>query len=327
MSLRLVMMGTGPFAVPTFEALLRSPHQVVCLITRPPVAAKGRGGEPSNPMRAVAEAHGLPVFAPLDVNTPDACATLASAQPDLLVVCDYGQILKPNTLATARLGGINLHGSLLPKYRGAAPINWAVWRGERETGVTVIHMTPLLDGGPILATRSTPIRPLETTAELEPRLAQMGVEPVMESLECLVAWDGSSPLGQPQDPALASKAPRLKKSDGLIPWQQTARQIQNQIRALQPWPGSYTFWARGTGEPLRLVIAQVQVLLADPASDDNQPVREPGTIVAAAGQQLLVATGSGLVAIERLQPAGKRLMDAAEFLRGYGLRPGDRFGA
>lgn len=326
MALRLVMMGTGPFAVPTFEALVRSPHEVLCVVTRPTVPGKGRGAEHVNPMRAAAEAHGLPLFAPEDINTAAARDTLASAQADLFVVCDYGQILKRRTLATSRLGGINLHGSILPRYRGAAPLNWAIWQGESKTGVTVIHMTPLLDGGPILAVRHTPIGPLETAAELEPRLAQLGVEPVLESLELLASWDGKSTLGQPQDPALASKAPRLKKTDGLIQWNQTARQIQNQIRALQPWPGCYTFWSRDAGEPLRLVIEQVRVLLSDPADDDCQAVAEPGTIVAATGNQLLVTTTGGLVSIERLQPAGKRMMDVAEFLRGYPLQPGQRLG-
>lgn len=327
MSLRLVMMGTGPFAVPTFEALVRSPHQVLCVVTRPPVPGKGRGAENVNPMRAAAEAHGLPVFAPQDINTAEARDTLASAQADLLVVCDYGQILKKETLATSRLGGINLHGSILPQYRGAAPINWAIWNGEAETGVTVIHMTPLLDGGPILAVRRTPIEPLETAAQLEPRLAQLGVEPVLESLERLAAWDGVTSLGEPQDPNRASKAPRLKKSDGLIQWSQTARQIQNQVRALQPWPGTYTFWSRGSGEPLRLVVDQVQVLLSDPADDQCPSVASPGTIVAAAGNQLLVTTAGGIVSIDRLQPAGKRMMEVAEFLRGYPLQPGQLLGA
>lgn len=325
MPLRVVMMGTGPFAVPTFDALMRSSHHVVCLVTRPPVLGKGRG-EQVNPMREAAEPYRLPVFAPPDINSAEACATLVTAKADMHVVCDYGQILKPATLATARLGGINLHGSLLPKYRGAAPLNWAIWQGERETGVTVIHMTPQLDGGPILTTRRTEIGPTETAGELEPRLAAMGVDPVFESLAMLERWDGVTPLGQLQDPALASKAPRLKKSDGAIPWQQSARQIHNQIRALQPWPGSFTFWSREGDEPVRLVIGKVHALLGDPASDEPQASAEPGTILVASGDQLIVATGGGFVAIERLQPAGKRMLDVAEFLRGYPLRPGQRLG-
>lgn len=324
MPLRLVMMGTGPFAVPTFEALLASPHAVSCVVTRPPVPAKGRG-EMVNPMRSAAERHGLPVYAPQDINTDDARAMLRSAEADLLVVCDYGQILKSETLAVARLGGINLHGSILPKYRGAAPVNWAVWNGDAETGVTVIHMTPLLDGGPILAIRRTPIGPEETTEQLEPRLAQMGVEPVLESLELLAAWDGRSPIGQPQDASLACRAPRLKKTDGLIPWSDSARQIQNRIRALQPWPGAYTFWSRGGGEPLRLLLDQVRIVPNEELG--AEPLDSPpGTVLGVVDGRLRVATGDGVVAIERLQPAGKRRMDVGEFLRGYPLRPGQRLG-
>lgn len=326
MPLRLVMMGTGPFAVPTFEALCQSAHQVTCLVTRPSVVNKGRGPEPVNPMRQAAERLSIPVYAPQDINSDEARSTLASAAADLFVVCDYGQILKRETLALARLGGVNLHGSLLPKYRGAAPIQWAVWHGDSETGVTVIHMTPQLDGGPILAIRTLAIEPTETAEQLEPRLSRLGVEPVLESLDLLAAWDGSSPIGQVQDQQQASRAPRLKKTDGAIDWTRTARQIQNQIRAVQPWPGAHTFWQRGPGEPLRLAIDRVELMMADPASDEAHPVADPGVIVATAGDRIIVAAGQGLVAIRQVQPAGKRMMSVGEFLRGYPLKAGEKLG-
>jgi methionyl-tRNA formyltransferase len=318
--MRLVMLGTGPFAVPTLASLIDSRHEVAALVTRPVPPARGREKSPANPMRELAEARGIPVHAPDSVNTPEAHGLICHLQPDLLVVCDYGEILSRSTLGLAPLGGINLHGSLLPKYRGAAPVHWAILEGEAETGVSVIHMTPRLDGGPVLATRRTAIGPDETTPELEARLAELGVEAVHEAIERLERWDRRGPLGTPQDPALATKAPRLKKEDGLVDWSRSADQIRNQVRALKPWPTTYTFWHRSRGEPLRLILDEVAVA-ATP-----QRAGEPGEVVKSDGQRLVVAAGQGALEIRRLQPAGKRVMDASEFLRGYPVRVGDRLG-
>jgi methionyl-tRNA formyltransferase len=317
--MRIVVLGTGPFAVPTFAALLDAGHDVPALVTRPTPPAKGREKGPLNPMRDLAEWRGIPVLAPESINTPDARQQLAELRPELLVVCDYGQILSSETLAIAPLGGVNLHGSLLPKYRGAAPVHWAILNGDAETGVTVIHMTPRLDGGPILAVRTTPIGECETMPELESRLSKLGVEAVLEAIAKLQAWDHSSPLGMPQDPKLATKAPRLTKQDGAIDWSRTAEQIRNQVRALMPWPGTYTNWHRTSGEPIRLILNQVRSVECGVRS-------EPGNVVIGDGQQLIVAAGNGALAIERLQPAGKRVMDASEFLRGYAVKVGDRLG-
>ncbi|MFM8251514.1 MAG: methionyl-tRNA formyltransferase [Planctomycetota bacterium] len=320
--MRLVMMGTGPFAVPTFESLLDSSHEVLALVTRPAPLNHKRVAVPVNPMRQVAEKRGLPVYDPQSINTDESRDWLAQWQADLLVVCDYGQILSSATLATTRLGGINLHGSLLPRYRGAAPVQWAVYHGDPETGVAVIHMTPLLDGGPILTLRRTAIEPQETAADLEPRLAQLGVPAVLEAMETLAHWDGTSPLGQPQDAAQASKAPRLSKALGQIDWHQSARQIRNQIRAFQPWPGAYTDWLTPKGEWLRLILQQVAEEPL-PASDVTPAA---GEIVRADQTQLWVATGTGALRIERLQPASKRSMAVAEFLRGHPVQKGQRLG-
>src|SRR4051812_20528698 len=252
--MRLVVLGTGPFAVPMFQSLIDSRHQVSALITRPVSPSKSRDKQPANPMRQLAESRGLPVFAPATMNSEEGQRLLRELVPELLVVCDYGEILSSDVLALPALGGINLHASLLPKYRGAAPIQWALLNGDSETGVSVIHMTPRLDGGPILTTRTTPIGPDETHPQLETRLAQLGVEPVHEAIERLETWDRASPHGTAQDPAQATKAPRLKKEHGAIDWSRTAEQIRNQVRALKPWPGTYTFWLRSGHEPLRLVI-------------------------------------------------------------------------
>jgi len=314
--MRIVMMGTGPFAVPTFQALLESDHEVVALVTRPVRPVRGRGGAPINPMKEVADAAGLAVISPESINEPNALEQLKGWAADLFVVCDYGQILSADALSLSRLGGVNLHGSLLPKYRGAAPVQWAVFQGETETGVTVIHMTPRLDAGPCLAQVATPIGADETSEELEPRLSQLGVPAVLDSIRMLAEHDGESPLGEIQDPSQATKAPRLKKQDGCVDWSRSAQQIRDQVRALKPWPGTYTELAKKGGQPLRLILDAVEV------ADSSQQADDPGTVVLADGKQLHVATGEGVLAITHLKPAGKRVMEVAEFLRGHRIEPG-----
>lgn len=308
--MRLVMLGTGPFAVPTLQALAGSRHEVLLVVTRPPV---GRSAEAS-PVHQAAESLGLAVWSPATVNEGDAQERLKSLGADLLVVCDYGEILRPETLATARLGGINLHGSLLPKYRGAAPVQWAILRGEAETGNSVIQMTPGLDAGPCLAQQRVPIEPDETAVELEARLAKLGIEAVMDAIEQLERGN-ATPVAQ--DKSLASKAPRLRKEQGAIDWARPAQEIKNQVRALQPWPRAFTFWQPASGQATRLNVDRVAVI-DDAASGDA------GVILENAGR-LIVATGEHAIEILQLQPAGKRSMTAAEFLRGNRVQVGERF--
>jgi methionyl-tRNA formyltransferase len=314
--MRLVMMGTGQFAVPTFRALFASGHEVVALFTRPPRTGAGKHRTADNPMQAVAEERRLPIFWPESIKAPEAVAQLESLAPDLLVVCDYGQILSTAALATARLGGINLHGSLLPKYRGAAPINWALYNGDPETGVTVIHMTPRLDAGPAIGQVRTPIGPTETTPQVETRLSELGAPAVLEAIAALAAGNAQPIV---QDETLATPAPRLTKASGLIDWSRTAVQLANQVRAFQPWPASFTFWQRGAGEPLRLIVDRARPL--DAPSD-----AAAGTVVTSRGNQLEIATGGGLLSIEAIQPAGKRVFTVPEFLNGYPLLPSVRLG-
>ena len=334
--MRIVVLGTGPFAVPMFQSLLASPHEVRALITRPTPPVRSREKAPLNPMREAAEQHGLPVHAPASINTEEGQSLLKQLEPELLVVCDYGQILAGEVLAIAPLGGINLHASLLPKFRGAAPIQWALLQGDSETGITVIHMTPRLDGGPILATRATLIGSDETHPDLEHRLASLGIEPVHEAIRSLAEWDRASPLGTRQDAGQATKAPRLKKEHGAIDWTRSAEQIRNQVRALKPWPGTYTFWRRPGHEPLRIVIDQVSILgrglraaariaglTAEQAALGGD---QPGQVVVSDGKQLIVATGDGGLSISAVAPAGKRHMTVEEFLRGYHIREGDVLG-
>ncbi len=314
--MKLVMIGTGPFAVPTFRGLLETHHSIVALVTG---ALKRRGGRvlPAGPMRDVAHEHALPIFDPDDINTADAQEVLAGYDADLLVVCDYGQILSATTLSAARLGGINLHASLLPKYRGAAPINWAIYYGDQQTGVSVIHMTPQVDAGPVIAQGTTVVEPDETAVELEQRLSEIGAWFVRRAIDSL---ESGILEAFPQNPTLASKAPRLKKTDGLIDWSRSAVAIKNQVRAMEPWPKTYTFWHRADGPALRLILGPVSVVECAAAGGP------PGTVLEAVGDRLVLATGEGAAALAGVQPAGKRYFAVPEFLRGYRVRPGDRFG-
>lgn len=308
--MRIVVMGTGPFAVPSLRALHASEHQVLCAASRPP---RGRRAKPA-PVFVAAEELGVETWLPETVNCDEARAKLAAFKADLLVVCDYGEILKPATLAATRLGGINLHGSLLPKYRGAAPVQWAVFNGDAETGNTVIQMTPGLDAGPALGVQRIPIDPDETAGELEARMAELGAEIVLEVVAQLAAGT-ASPVSQVK--SQATKAPRLTKEMGLIDWARSATGIKNQVRALQPWPRAFTAWQRTEGEPMRLILHRVR------ADVEATPSDAPGTVVQCEGT-IAVATGDGLIFLEDVQPAGKRMMSVADFLRGSAVRVGER---
>jgi methionyl-tRNA formyltransferase len=314
--MRLVMMGTGAFAVPTFRGLYETHHAIVALVTGP-IRERGKRGQSIAPIRQIAQEHDTPVFDPEDINAEESRWRLRQFDADLLVVCDYGQILSAETLATARLGGVNLHASLLPKYRGAAPINWAIYHGETETGVSVIHMTPRVDAGPLIAQAQTPIYPDETAVELEARLAEIGAWLVRRAIDSL---ESGVLQALPQNPALASKAPRLKKTDGLVDWNRPAEAIRNQVRAMEPWPKTYSFWRRPGALPLRLILGPITVI--DPATAQAPP----GTVLEAAGDRLVIATGDRAARILSIQPSGKRMMTIDEFLRGYRVQPGERFG-
>jgi len=312
--MRIVMMGTGPFAVPTLRALRASQHEILAVVTRPTPPMKGKRRPPRNPMREAAEELGLPVLDPASINADEARAALVELCPDLFVVCDYGQILKGATLDIAPRGGINLHGSLLPKYRGAAPVAWAIYHGETESGDTVIQMTPGLDAGPMLGQVRLPISADDTAESLEARLSEIGAPLVVEVVDAIAAGTTSP---SEQDTSQATKAPRLKKEDGQIDWSRSAVEIERQVRAFHPWPRTFCWLQRKEKEPLRLVITKAEAL----ADETDAP---PGSLVEAA-DRLTIATGCGLLALFELQPAGKRQLSALEFLRGYPLRPGDVF--
>jgi methionyl-tRNA formyltransferase len=333
--MRLVMMGTGTFAEPTLEALLGSGHQVAGLVTQPDRAVgaeRGSTRQTGKGMKNIAQEKSIPVYQPESINTLDGVAALQAWQPDLLVVAAYGQILKPDVLATAKHGGINVHASLLPKYRGAAPIAWAIYHGEKQTGVTIIQMTPQLDAGGMIAQEAVDMGPDETAGELEARLAPLGAKLALESIERSAAGT-AKPL--PQDKSQVSKAPKLKKEDGLIDWSRGADQICNHIRAMQPWPTAYTFWHRLGKTPVRTIICRAVPAPPGRWTIDSPNKWRPGERINRPDDtsRLCVATGflpsgasRGELEVIEIQLSGKRRMSVAEFLRGHPYHMGDRFG-
>jgi methionyl-tRNA formyltransferase len=324
--MRLVMMGTGTFAEPTLEALLHSGHEVVGLVTQPEhaggsVRGSTRRAEPG--MKLLAERHQVPVLQPESVNTPEGVAGVQGLRPDLLVVAAYGQILSREVLAIPSHGGINVHASLLPKYRGAAPIAWAIYNGETWTGVTIIKMSAGLDAGDMLAQEATEIGAEETAGEVEARLAPLGAKLALQVIEQIAAGTAT---GIKQDTSQATKAPKLKKEHGLIDWTRTAVQVCNQVRAMQPWPTAFTFYHAAGKPPLRVILTRVRVAGAKAGVGPRLPKAGEIVIPSGAPSRLEVWTGAGQVDVVELQPASKRPMPAAEFLRGHPPQPGDYFG-
>jgi methionyl-tRNA formyltransferase len=323
-------MGTGPFAVPTAQRILELGHEIASVVTRP-LADPPPKKLPPRPVFDWATTHGLPIFDPLSINTAESIDHLRSLNANLFFVCDYGQILSSDCLAAAKLGGINLHGSLLPRHRGAAPVQWALLAGDSVAGVTVIHMTPKLDAGPALAVRSLEILPDETAGELELRLARIGVAATEESLTMLAKWDETSLIGVVQDRSLVTRAPRFSKQHGQLDFRLPAEYLVRLVRACHPWPGTYADLLWPNGKCVRLLVRAArsiageqneQALGAVEAVDDIQL----GLDWSGTWKTLLaVQTAHGKFLIGRVQPAGKREMDVAEFLRGHPLQPGSLF--
>ncbi len=316
--LRILFVGTGTFAQPALETLLASSHRVVGLVTQPDRGGAGKH-QHAHPLKELALARGLEVFQPVNVNSDDSLAKLQQFGADLFVVAAYGQILKAPFLAIPRLGAINIHASLLPRHRGAAPINYAILAGDAETGVSIFQIEPKLDAGPVWGMASTPIGPRETAGELEDRLSVLGAELVLRVVD-EIEQGTAAPLAQ--DSSLVTRAPKMPKAFGLVDWSRDAPFIERQVRALQPWPTAYSFLHLAGQPPLRVVLSAVDAVGSDAAS--AQP---PGTVIEHSAGPLVVQAGAGAIAIRRLQPAGKRVMAVDEFLRGRTVPAGSRFGA
>jgi methionyl-tRNA formyltransferase len=310
--LRVVFLGTPAFAVPTLERLLESSHSVVGVVTQPD-RPRGRGQKSTDaPVKATAKAAGVPVLQPARLRDPAFMNELASLEADIGVVAAYGKILPEAVLAEPRLGMVNVHASLLPRHRGAAPVHRAIMAGDRETGITIMRVAKALDAGPMLARAARAIGPDETSDELERDLATLGADLLVETLDLLAS---ASVAETAQDETLATYAPRLTREDGLIDWSRTSPAIHNQVRGLHPWPHAYAFL-----DGRRLIIRKSAL-----GDQSDVPVAAPGTVVAAHGDDFLIATGGGLISIKELQAEGKRPMTPREFLAGHRLHPGARF--
>ncbi len=314
MSFRIAFFGTPAFALPTLERLLEAGHQVVVVVTQPD-RPRGRGHQvQESPVKAEAVARGLEVWQPERLSDDAFLAALRARAPDLGVVAAYGKILPDALLALPPRGFLNVHASLLPKYRGAAPVHRAILAGESETGVTIMRIVRELDAGPMLARRARAIGEDETSVEVEADLARLGADLLVDVLDRLARGEVAE---TPQNPDEATYAPRLTRADGAIDWTRAAREVHNQVRGLHPWPHASTAL-----EGRRYLIHRTRV--GGPAP--GGPVA-PATVVEARGDRLLVAAGDGgTVQILEIQPEGRRVMTAREFLAGHPVTPGVRFG-
>ena len=309
--MRVVFMGTPEFAVPSLEALLKSDDQVVGIVTQPD-RPKGRGQSlTSSPIKLIAERERLPLLQPTKMKDPAFLDALTAWKPDLITVTAFGRILPPLILNLPPKGCINVHGSLLPKYRGAGPIQWAIINGETETGITTMLMDEGMDTGAMLLQDRIPITPEDTAGTLSPRLAELGGRLLIKTLAQLKA---GTLVPRQQDHSQATLAPLLRKEDGVIDWTLSAAAIANRVRGLSPWPGAYTFAGEVRWTIWRAVVAGERVKEA------------PGTVIHVTKDTIDVATGNGVLVLMELQPANSRRMTVSQYLAGHALSSGDRLG-
>ena len=310
--MRLVFMGTPDFAAASLEALLRSDDSVVGIVTQPD-RPKGRGQilTPS-PVKLLAQREQISLLQPLKMKDPEFLQALAGWKPDLIAVAAFGRILSPAILSLPPRGCINVHGSLLPKYRGAGPIQWAIINGEKETGITTMLMDEGMDTGAMLLQEAIPITPDDTAGTLTPRLAELGGRLLVETIVRLKA---GTLVPRPQDSSQATLAPLLKKEDGVIDWALPATALANRVRGLSPWPGAYTTMAGGDRWTIWRALA-----LTGPAT------KPPGVIVSVTNEAIHVATGEGVLAVMELQPANSRRMAVSQYLAGHTVAVGLQIG-
>ena len=312
MSLRLVFCGTPQFAVPTLLALIDAGHEIAVTLTQPD-RPSGRGMQlVAPPVKQIAEAAGLEILQPEKIkNNQELRERLSAIAPDAIIVVAYGRIIPKWMLDLPRLGNINLHGSLLPKYRGAAPIQWAIASGETVSGVTTMRLDEGLDTGDMLLQREVPIGPAETAEDLYPKLSQIGAEMMIETLAGL---ESGALKPVKQDDSLATLAPILTRDDGAINFSLTAKEVFDRWRGFQPWPGAWT-----TLDSKKLLASRM--LPAHVAAS-----AEPGAVHVEQGRLFAACAENTWIGLEEVQLEGKKRMSSAEFLRGYPLKSGDRLG-
>ncbi len=311
--MRLLFIASGAFAIPTLKWCVNSPHEIVQVVTQP-ARGKGRGRHVTRtPVAAEAAKFDLPVIEAENINEPDTLAHLRSLNADLGLVIAFGQKLRNDLLAMMPGGCINLHASLLPKYRGAAPINWAIVNGEETTGCTVFRIVERMDAGPILSSRWTQIKPEEIAGELHDRLAGIGVDAVDAALKLFA--DGANPAGEPQNDSLSTTARKLEKSDGWIRFDRPARQIANLIHGMTPWPGATAMYQSSEERWESVSILRARVSESLPTSK-----QAPGTL----DSQLRVTTSEGLLEILEIKPSSGRVMTWPEYVNGRHVKAGDK---
>lgn len=312
--MRIVFMGTPDFSVPALRALVEAGHQVTAVVTQPD-KPKGRGKDVQmTPVKIQALEYGIPVYQPVKVKTPEFVEVLKKEAPDAIVVIAFGQILSKEILDLPKYGCVNIHASLLPKYRGAAPIQWAVIDGEKETGVTTMMMDVGLDTGDILETKVIPLDPKETSGSLFEKLSEAGGPLILSTLEKL---EKGTITRTPQGESGTSYAKMLTKTLGDINWTMSATAIERLIRGLNPWPSAYTQWE---GKTMKIWEAEVEDVV------ETIDTHEPGTITEVTKHGFKVQTGEGRLAIKSLQIPGKKRMEADAFLRGYHIEEGEKLG-
>lgn len=310
--MKVIFLGTAEFAYPSLKALLSSPHKVIAAVTQPD-RPKGRGQKVTfSAIKTLAAAQNLPVFQPEKIRDPAFLEILRALHPDLMVVVAYGQILSPSVLAIPPLGCINVHASLLPKYRGAAPIARAVLEGESKTGVVTMFMDAGMDTGPVLLIEETPIFLEDTAGTLHERLSRMGADLLLRTLLDL---EKGTLIPHPQDPSQASLAPKITKEEGRIPWDAPVRKLLNLLRAFDPWPGAFTVWAGRT------------MKLFSPALGECGTGQTPGTVIQVSRNGLYIAASDGILRVREVQLENRPRMPVADFLKGHSLPPGVRLGA
>ena len=307
-NLRIVFFGSPDFAVPALKALVDGGHEVAAVVTQPD-RPKGRGRKTTPPpVKSAALELGLEVFQPANIKTEDFFDAMSKISPDLFVVVAFGQLLPQRLLDVPEKGAINIHGSLLPKYRGPAPIQWAIINGETETGVTTMYMEKKLDAGDMLLWRATPIYPDDTAGSLHDRLSQIGAELLAETLDRLEKGNLNATA---QDPSQATYAPMLEKNDGRIDWEKPAQDIERFIRGMSPWPGAFTFLDK----------KRLKIFKAQPAAGEKDVA--PGTILKGFENELRVAAGDGsALSVVELQGASGKRMNIENFLRGNAVAAG-----
>ncbi|QDT15924.1 methionyl-tRNA formyltransferase [Alienimonas californiensis] len=308
--MRVLFLGTGAFGEPALRAIAKSRHKLVGLVTQPDRGGTGKHTSVP-PMKAAAEKFNLPVFQPPRVNVADSLERLREFKADAYVVAAYGQILSEKLLAIPPKGAFNLHASLLPKFRGAAPIHAAIRGGEEETGVTIFQIVRELDAGPVLGAEATAIGRFETAGELHDRLARLAAPLTLEVLDAL---ERGTAVPVRQDHDLATYAPQMEKAEGQIDWTRSAGAVSRHVRGMSPWPGAFSIFEPGGlqtkgGKPARCVFESVDTVPGDGSRPGEASDR---------GGDLVVACGSGAVRVRSIKPAGKRSMSGAEFLRGRG---------